>query len=207
MGATMKNTFLFLVAMVLGAGSSLAQSQQSSSLGEVARAVKKTQTPAKASAKVVYDNDNLPADGSVSVVGKAPAEDASAAAAPNADQNKDANSEAPAKTDDSVKPGQTPEEREKALATWKVKFADQKDKIKLLSRELDVLQREYKLKAADFYNNTALRAQNASYFAADDAKYKQQIADKQKDLDAATAKLVSMQEEARKTGVPASATE
>jgi hypothetical protein len=143
----------------------------------------------------------------VSVVGKASVEDTNAHASANADQNKDANSAAPAKADDSVKPGQTPAEREKATSAWKAKFADQKDKIKLLSRELDVLQREYKLKAADFYNNTALRAQNASYFAADDAKYKQQIADKQKDLDAATAKLASMQEEARKTGVPNSATE
>ena len=75
----MKNTFLLLVAMVvLVTGSSLAQSQSSASLGDVARAVKKTQAPAKSAPKVVYDNDNLPADGKLSVVGEAPAQDSSA---------------------------------------------------------------------------------------------------------------------------------
>ncbi len=205
----MKNTFLLLVAMVvLVTGSSLAQSQSSASLGDVARAVKKTQAPAKSAPKVVYDNDNLPADGKLSVVGKAPAQDATTAdASPNADQSKDASSEAPAKTDDSVKPGQTAEEREKAQAAWKVKFADQKDRINLLSRELDVLQREYKLKSTEFLNDPVTRAQNPNSLMRDDAKYKQQIADKQKDLDAAKAKLASMQEEARKSGVPNSVTE
>ena len=167
--------------------------------------MKKTQTPAKAPAKV-YDNDNLPAEGTVSVVGAAPAQDATTAdASPNASQ--DTNSEASAKADDSVKPGQTPAERDKALAAWKAKFGDQKDKINLLSRELDVLQREYKLKASEFYNNAAMRAQNPNALFGDDGKYKQQIADKQKDLDAAKAKLASMQEEARKSGVPNSVAE
>lgn len=204
----MKNTFLFLVAMVvLAAGSSLAQSQSSASLGDVARAVKKTQAPAKSAPKVVYDNDNLPADGKLSVVGT-PTKDATTAdASPNADQSKDTNSEASAKTDDSVKPGQTSEERDKAQVAWKVKFADQKDKINLLSRELDVLQREYKLKSTEFLNDPVARAQNPNSLMRDDAKYKQQIADKQKDLDAAKAKLSDMQEEARKAGVPNSMTE
>ena len=206
----MKNTFLFLVAMVvLVAGSSLAGAQQSSApLGDVARAVKKTQAPAKAAQKVVYDNDNLPADGKLSVVGTAPAQDATTAdASPNADQSKDASSAAPAKADDSVKPGQTAEEREKAQAAWKVKFADQKSKVDLLSRELDVLQREYKLKTTDFLNDAVTRAQNPNSLMRDDVKYKQQIADKQKDLDAAKAKLADMQEEARKAGVPNSVAE
>jgi hypothetical protein len=205
----MKNTFLFLVAMaVFAAGSSRAQGQQSSaSLGEVARAVKKTQAPEKAPAKV-YDNDNLPADGKLSVVGTAPAQDATTAdASPNPDPSKDENSEAPAKADDSLKPGQTPEEREKALAAWKAKFADQKDKINLLSRELDILQGEYKLKQREFYADAARRTQNPNALFGDDAKYTKQIADKQKGLDTAKAKLDSMQEEARKSGVPTAAAE
>ena len=204
----MKKTFLFLTAMVVFvAGSSMAQSQQSSApLGDVARAAKKTQAPAKTSAKVVYDNDNLPADGSVSVVGTAPATDTTADTSQGTDPSKDANSGA-AKADDSVKPGQTSEEREKAQAAWKGKFAEQKSKIDLLSRELDVLQREYKLKTTDFMNDPVARAQNPNSLMRDDAKYKQQIADKQKDLDAAKATLAAMQEEARKSGVPNSVAE
>ncbi len=200
----MKNTFLLMAAVVLVAGSGWAQSQSSASLGDVARAVKKTQAPAKAPAKV-YDNDNLPADGSVSVVGTPTQDTTTADAAPNSDQSKDANSSA--KTDDSVKPGQTPEDREKAQAAWKAKFTDQKSKVDLLSRELDVLQREYKLKTTDFMNDPVARAQNPNSLMRDDVKYKQQIADKQKDLDAAKATLAAMQEEARKSGVPNSAAE
>lgn len=74
----------------------------------------------------------------------------------------------------------------------------------MLSRELDVLQRERQIKQADFYSSTARTVQNPRGFDEEDAKYKEKIADKQKALDEAKAKLSEIQENARKAGVPSS---
>jgi hypothetical protein len=184
--------------------STLAGAQSQVSLGDYARAVKKAQ-PAKAQAKVVYTNDNLPDGGSLSVVGKTPD--------PDADQGKDQDKDADASKDgqatdkdkDALKPGQTVEEHDKGLAALKVKLDEQKSKVDLLSRELAVLQGEYKLKATEFVNNPQQRVQNPNGFVVEGAKYQQQIADKQKDLDAAKAILDAMQDDARKSGAPNSA--
>lgn len=191
-------TILAMVAVSTFAG---AQSQptQQQSLGDYARALKKSQGPTPASAKVIYDNDNLPT-GSLSVVGQKP--DSSA------DDNKDKDSDASKdgqstdKDKDGLKPGQTPEERDKALGALTAKLDEQKDKVNLLTRELDLLQGEYKLKATDFINDPQQRVQNPNGFAVEGAKYQKEIADKQKDLDAAKATLADMQSDARKAGAP-----
>ena len=124
----------------------------------------------------------------------------------SADQSKDndpsKDGQAADKDNDKLKPGQTPEERDKALAALTAKLDEQKNKVSLLTRELDVLQGEYKLKATNFANNPQQRVQNPNGFAVEGAKYQQQIADKQKDLDAAKAALNAMQDEARKSGAP-----
>jgi hypothetical protein len=204
-------TVLMAVAMSAIAG---AQSQSQTSLGDYARAVKKTES-AKAPAKIVYTNDNLPDGGSLSVVGK-PA-DASANQDKDADAAKDAQAADKASDADKdkdkekdkaeLKPGQTDAERDKALAALKGKLDEQKSKVDLLTRELAVLQGEYKLKATAFVNNPQQRVQNPGGFDAEAAKYTQQIADKQKDLDAAKAALTAMQDNARKSGAPNSAVE
>lgn len=72
------------------------------------------------------------------------------------------------------------------------------------SRELDVLQREYQLRAAAFYADAGNRLRNQAVWDQEDAKYKEQIADKQKELDTAKQKLDDMQEDARKAGMPSS---
>jgi hypothetical protein len=200
-----------------------AQSQSSSSLGDYARAVKKTKDPVKPSGKV-YDNDNLP-NSSVSVVGQTsePSADAgkdqgkdSGSKAKDADKAADGKTADGKTTDDKsaaekkaaeLKPGQAAEERDKALAAWKTQLDEQKSQISLLSRELDVLKREHDIKATEFNGDTARRVQNPSGFAIEDAKYKKEIAEKQKAVDAAKAKLDAMQEEARKSGAPNSVTE
>jgi hypothetical protein len=161
-------------------------------LGDYARALRKTQGPTQTSAKVIYDNDNLPTAGSLSVVGQTP----------DSASNQDQDQPAADKGKDGLKPGQTPEERDKALAALTAKLDEQKDKISLLTRELDVLQGEYKLKATNFANNPQQRVQNPNGFAVEGAKYQQQIADKQKDLDAAKATFSAMQDDARKAGAP-----
>lgn len=192
-----------LAAMFAAVGlSAVAGAQSQVSLGEYARAVKKTQAPAKTSAKIVYTNDNLPDGTAVSVVGKTP--DAAA------DQSNDASKDAPA-TDkdaadkDALKPGQSSADRDKAMAALKAKLDEQKGKVDLLSRELAVLQGEYQLKATNFANNPQQRVQNPGGFDVEGAKYKQQIADKQKDLDAAKATLAAIENDARKSGAPNSA--
>jgi multidrug resistance efflux pump len=77
----------------------------------------------------------------------------------------------------------------------------------MLSRELDVLQREYRLRAAAFYADAGNRLRNSGSWDKEDAQYKQQIDQKQKALDNAKQELDDMQEQARKSGVPSSARE
>jgi hypothetical protein len=222
----MKRSLCFWLAMLMtiAAATVAAAQSQTQSLGDYARAVKKTKTPpaAKVSPKV-YDNDNLPTSSSLSVVGKVTAEPT---AGQNSDQtkeqakdqgkdkSKDADAQAKQqgksdekKTETQLKPGQSAEDRQKALAAWKQKLDSQKEQVSLASRELDVLQREYQLKAAEFYADAARRTQNPNGFVEEDGKYKQQIADKQKAVDEAKAKLTGMEEEARKSGAPNSITE
>ena len=92
--------------------------------------------------------------------------------------------------------------KQKMFEEWKNKISAQKDKIDLLTRELDVLQREYRLRAAAFYADAGNRLRNSGNWDQEDAKYKQQIDDKQKALDAAKQQLDDMQDHARKAGVP-----
>jgi hypothetical protein len=221
----MKRAFYFLLTTVVAftlANAAAAQSQNQS-LGDYARAVKKTKpSPAVKAASKVYDNENLPAGGTLSVVGNASANDADSEKK-DQDKKSDANADgkpadaskpeaktvegADKKPDSELKPGQSAEDRDKALEALKNKLDGQKDKISLLARELDVLQREYQLKVSEFYSDTAARVQNPNGLADIDAKYKQQIADKQKSLEDANTELSNMQDEGRRSGAPSSVVE
>jgi hypothetical protein len=153
-------------------------------LGDYARRVRKD--PATKVKPKVYDNDNLPTDDKLSVVGQKPPADAAAAPA----QDNDAKPE-----DDQAK-------KQATWKGWQDKLNAQKDAIELQGRELDVLQREYQLRAAAMYADAGNRLRNELPWDKQDAEYKQRIADKQKALDDAKQKLTDMQEEARKAGVP-----
>ena len=197
--------YVSLAAAVLAAlMSTAAGAQQQDSLADYARAVRKDkkQTTAKQ-----FDNDNLPRGEKLSVVGNA-SEDTKAAK--TADASKDGDSQnadtsgqksAGSEKTPETKPGQ-PQEREKPYDEWKDKLAAQKDKVELLTRELDVLQREYRLRAAAFYADAGNRLRNAGAWDKEDAQYKQQIADKQKAVNDAKQALDDLQEQARKSGVP-----
>ena len=230
----MKRSFLLWVAVVVVtvmAGTIASAQSQSQSLGDVARAVKKTKNPSAATGTPkVYDNDNLPRSTSISVVGDTSAPDADKKADQKKDETQDQGSandpdqakdqdkskspDGTAKEDDKsadkkpeLKEGQSAEERQKALQAWKDKLAGEKDKVSLLSRELDVLQRERQMKYAEFYTDGARRARDPNGFSSEDAKYKRDIAEKQKQLDDAKHKLDDLQDEARKSGAPSSVTE
>jgi len=103
---------------------------------------------------------------------------------------------------------QTPEEEQAAKEKmWKQvgeKLDSQRESINLMNRELDVLQREYQLRQAAMYGDAGSRFRNQAEWDKQDAQYKQQIADKQKAIEDAKQKLDDMQEDARKSGVPAS---
>jgi hypothetical protein len=178
------------------------------SLGDYARKVHKDTDTAKAKPKV-FDNDNLPKDDKLSVVGQ-PADAASAPPSDSGDKSAPA-----AETKDAAKPAATPAnaaddeqaKKQAALKTWQEKLGGQKEQNELASRELDVLQREYQLRAAEMYADVGNRLRNSAQWDKQEAEYKQKIADKQKAVEEGKQKLEDMQEEARKAGVPASTTE
>jgi hypothetical protein len=204
-------TLVTFAAMVL-AGMVAAQSQPSASpaaqapvassqsLADYARSVRKDKKP---TTPKQFDNDNLPKTDKLSVVGNATE---SAAATPLADAGADQGAADPNKPA-VIKPGDSVEDRQKVFDEWKGKIDEQKDDINLVSRELDVLQREYRLRAAAFYADAGNRMRDSKDWDKEDRQYKEQIADKQKAVDEAKQKLEQLQENARKSGVPTSSRE
>jgi hypothetical protein len=200
-----------------GQSSAQVQSSSGSSLGDYARQVRKDPGQPKAKPRV-FDNDNLPREDKLSIVGQpspATAEnsadakpaDAGAktsepggnAAAPAAGETK----AAPESRGQSKTPSEEAAEKQAAWKQWQQKITTQKEQIELLQRELDVLQREYQIRAAAFYADAGNRLRNSGSWDKQDAQYKQQIADKLQAVEEAKQKLDDMQEEARKSGVPA----
>jgi hypothetical protein len=206
------------------ASSTPQDSSSGSSLGDYARQVRKD--PNAASKPKVFDNDNLPREDKLSIVGPTVTSAGDESADAKASQSEGAGAVAPIKApgqNQSAAEGSVPQvkppsaeaappqddeaTRQAAAKQWGDKLAAQKDQIDLLGRELDVLQREYQIRAAAMYADAGNRIRNSADWDKQDAQYKQQIADKQKALDDAKQKLDDMQEEARKAGVPSSVRE
>ncbi|HUK46809.1 MAG TPA: hypothetical protein VLW06_04420 [Terriglobales bacterium] len=176
----------FAVILCTAAMCAMAQAQSDSQpLGDYARSVRKAKAEDTKPAAKVYDNDNLPAAPSISVVGdsSAPATQADSANPKSATPQ---NSDDPTK----IKPGQSQEERQKAYDTWKQRIDQQREKIDQLADDLE----SYKKTA------TMPTAQVWPY----NEQYQQGLTEKQKALDDAKAALSDMQEDARKAGVPSS---
>jgi hypothetical protein len=194
-----------ILAGVMAPSASAQDSTAQQPLGDYARAVRKDKKPATAKK---FDNDNMPVDDKLSVVGGAGASadsDKSQAAANGGDT-----SQSDKKADDkppSVQPGESKEDRQKTYDSWKDRLTDQKAKVDLLNRELDVEQREYQLRAASMYADAGNRLRNSGAWDKEDADYKQKIAEKKKAADTAKQELDDMQEDARKAGVPSSVRE
>jgi hypothetical protein len=184
-------TYVWLAVIIFAGGLAIPTRAQDQPLGDYARKVRQEKTKEQPANKK-FDNDNLPTDDKLSIVGNA-------AAAPEESADADKSAE---KTEEKEKVPDSAEQRQKAYEGWKQKIAGQKDEIETLSRELDVVQREYRLRAASFYADAGERLRNSAAWDKEDAQYKQQIADKQKALDSAKQHLDDMQEEARKAGVP-----
>jgi len=191
--------FVFALFTIMAGSTALAQTTQTttqaadqSSLGDYARKIHKD--PAVKAKPKVFDNDNLPTEDKLSVVGAPVAANAGDSTATNSDPK----NSAPA-----TKPEDDQSKKEAEWKSWQDKLATQKSAIDLASRELDVLQKEYQLRAAAMYADVGNRLRNSSQWDKEDADFKQKIADKQKAVEDAKQKLDDMQEQARKAGVPA----
>jgi hypothetical protein len=217
-------THLWLAGMILAgvvvrpssaqdSGAQTTQTQQQTanpgdqSLGAIARAARKNK---KGPVPKKFDNDNLPREDKLSVVGQTPDSGGSSASA--ADGQDAASGESNPTHERATKgpatqPGESPEQRQQVYDQWKDKISDQQTQIDLLKRELDVAQREYRLREAAMYGDAGERLRNQAQWDKEDAEYKQKIADKQQALDDAKQKMGDMQEDARKSGVPSSVRE
>jgi len=199
MKRTLHISFVALALAGLFVMAAVAQdaSNQEPSLGNYARAVRKDK---KAPAAKTFDNDNLPKQDKLSVVG--PESGIPASVQPTAE------APAPAATQAAqVTPGQTQEQRQQVYDQWSERIASQQSQVDLLQRELDVEQRDYRLRSAEFYADAGERMRNSANWDKEDADHKAKIAEKQKALDEAKEQLSNMQEEARKSGIPSSVRE
>jgi len=177
----MRKEITWMTAFVL-AGAAMVSAQ---SLGDYARDVKKNKADT-GTAKKVYDNDNLPTDGTLSVVGPPPPD----AATKEAQQRTAETASADAKAD-----------QQKANDALQKRIDEQQKKIDSLNKELDLAQREYRLQAATFYADAGNRLRNSADWDKQEANYKSDIETKQKAIDAARQNLSDLQEEARKAGI------
>lgn len=204
MKPSMKTNMVAVLLLVLSAASASAQSLASDpsvSLGDYARTLRQNKKP---STRKQFDNDNLPKDPTLSVVGEASAEDANQTAAPPSDAGDAAPKAGEPDKNLAFKPGESPAEQQARYNDWKQRIDGQKTTIDATAHELDLLQREYRLHAAAFYGDAGNRLRNQAQWDQQDAQYQQQIADKEKALADAKQKLEDMQEDARKAGVPSS---
>jgi len=208
-----------MIAMMLA---SAAQSQDDK-LAEHARQRRKEKQAQ--GEKKVYDNDNLPRQEHISVVGserassstdatrsaEASGSASSKAGGPKPDQVKEDGATGGKDPQDKARPERTStdasDDRQKVTDEWQKKIADKQSALDLLQRELDVLQREYRLRAAAMYADVGNRLRNSAQWDKDEKQYKAQIDAKQKAVEAAKQQLENTREQARKAGIPAKARE
>jgi len=166
------------------------------SLGEVARSARKGKTHQSA-ANHQYDNDNLPKTEHLSVVGPPPAVTGNGST-PTGDVNPQ--NQAPVQAT-SAADKKAAEKPPSAADEWKNKIDDQKQKVASLSHELELTQREYRLRAVAMYSDAGNRLRNSATWDKEDADFKRQLDEKQKAVDAAKQDLDNLTEQARKAGI------
>jgi hypothetical protein len=200
----MKRMICMAAASLILLGASIAAAQ---SLGDYARAARKAK-PQAASTSHHYDNDNLPRNQQLSVVGPEasvntdnPQTPATATAPESANVPETANAPRDAAQTSAKDPKAEAADRQKAEEALQKKIDEKKQKIDALNHELDLSQREYKLRAAAMYSDAGNRLRNAAMWDKEDSQYKQEIAEKQKAIDSTQQELENAQEEARKAGL------
>lgn len=181
-GGLMKTFLAILVAFLLGA-SALAQQ----SLGDVARRNRAKKKPGS----VMEFNDET-MHRTIS-----PDQDESSSGDQDGkpEQAADAKDKA-SKKDDAEAGQQKAEEMQKSINSQKKKIAD-------MEHELDIMQREQKLRTAAYYGDAGTMLRDSAKYEQDTKKQQDEMDAKKKEIDAAQQKLDDLQEQARKAGVRA----
>jgi chromosome segregation ATPase len=169
------------------------------SLAEAARAARAKKNPTPRPNERVYTNESLGL-----LTGKMTTASVSNGTA-STPATTDAAKPDPAKADASAaKPAAETKDEAAAADEKKKQLAEDisktKSEVEQLTRELDVLQRENRLRAAAYYADAGNRLRDERKYAEEDRRYQQDIQSKQSALTAAKQKLDTLNEEARRSG-------
>lgn len=180
---------LFIVLLAFFASSAIV-SAQAPPLGDVAR---KEKTKPKPQAARIYTNEDIPSI--------EPSKNDKAAATANSDLAA-STAEGAAADKSAAKPeAKSPVESQKELnSEWKRKVEDQKAKVGNLQREIDLMQREQRLKSAVFYSDAGNKLRDNKQWLDDEQKFQADLTTRQKELAEAKTKLEDTREAARKAG-------
>ena len=180
---------------------------QDAPLADQARQMRKDKDKPRTQVRT-FDNDNLPREDKLSIVGNpVPAADVAAQQATSTNPDSSAapataSTAATASADNHSNSKDGAAKQQAEWQRWKDRIIAQKEQIELLQRELDVTEREAKLRAAAAYADAGNRLRNSVQWDKQDTDYKQQLEVKKKALDSAKETFEDMQEQARKAGVP-----
>lgn len=152
------------------------------SLGEIAR---KYRAQKKPTPTIRLDDDNMPR---------------TLNANPDEDVKKQADAGENTATEEKTRKEASDQSKE-ATEKLAAQIRDQKEEISRLQRELDVTEREQRLRAAAYYADAGTQLRDQSKFAEDSRKQQEEIDSKKQALTAAQQKLDDMQEQARKAGL------
>jgi cell division protein FtsL len=203
----MKKLFLLLAMCTFAAAAFAQQSSSQQSLGDVARANRAKKHANSSETKLNDDNMARTATPSASAEPDAKADDKKAddkdadakdADAKDADGKAADSKEADAK--DAKKDTGADAQRQKNEELQKQIDAEAKE-VAMLQRELDVAQREARLRASAYYGDAGTMLRDQAKYAEDTRKSQAEIDGKKQAVDAAQQKLADLQEQARKAGM------
>lgn len=106
-------------------------------------------------------------------------------------------------TDTDEKQATPDEEKAKLAADYKDKIEKAKSELATLQRELEINQRENRLRVAQFYSDAGNKLRNEKAFADEQAKNQAELTEKQKKIADTQASLEKLRSEARRAGIPA----
>src|SRR5215472_11889237 len=173
---------MLLAATAMAVSQQSAQPSSQPSLGEAARQARAQKSRTPATIRLEGDGVIVP------------------------DSSKNDNMDVPAtdtkssESKDDSKKSATDDSKPKA-EDWSKKVEAQRNEIVLLQRELDVAQREQRLRAAAFYADAGTQLRDSAKYAEDSRKEQETIDSKKQALERAQEKLADLQEQARKAGV------
>jgi hypothetical protein len=184
-----------IVSATLFPSAMLAQSQDTQSVAEAARRAREQKKTSPKPAKLITDDTLEVKKGDVQ---SAVAEQLKVPGSPDAGPAAGTtNAQAGAATGAAITPGsENASAEEKARATLRERVA-LKEKIKDAESDLDLLQREYKLDQDSYYSNTNYASDTAGKEKLD--ALKQQVTDKQQELEKLKARLAALPPETAAT--------